>query len=115
MLSEIAKTYHAEKKGNCAQSVAYAYAKAKKMPESEVETLLASMKTCGGGRAPNGTCGALYSALQLSKEENREAIETHFKNNAQGKTRCREIRPENIIPCNRCVEVAADALEKFNG
>ena len=30
---------------------------------------------------------------------------------AKGYTKCAEIRPNKIIPCNRCVELAGEALD----
>ena len=38
-------------------------------------------------------------------------FEDVFKRGAQGFTKCKEIRPNKIIPCNRCVELAGEALD----
>ncbi len=113
MLAKTAKEYHAEKKGNCAESVAYAYLVSKNTSLNEMELALAEMKLCGGGRAPNGLCGALYAALRFAKSENKQAIQEYFEKNAGGIC-CKDIRPAKITPCNRCVEIAAEAIEKLD-
>lgn len=113
MLSEIAKKYHAERNGNCAQSVAYALAQAKGFPKEKLEELLSNMSRCGGGKAPAGLCGALYAALQFVSEENKSELINAFKENSQGEILCKEIRSKKILPCNACVELAAKSLERF--
>ena len=87
MLAKTAKEFHAEKKGNCAESVAYAY--------------LVSKNT------------SLYAALRFAKNENKQAIQEYFEKNVGGIC-CKDIRPAKITPCNRCVEIAAEAIEKLD-
>ena len=67
-------------------------------------------RTFGGGKAPDGLCGALYAA-KMMQPDHAESIEDVFKRGAQGCTKCKEIRPNKIIPCNRCVELAGEALD----
>ena len=40
-----------------------------------------------------------------------DAIEDFFKRGAKNCTKCKEIRPNGVIPCNRCVELAGEALD----
>ena len=62
------------------------------------------------GRAPNGTCGALYAA-KMMQPDHSEALEDYFRRGAKNCTLCKEIRPNAVIPCNRCVEIAGEALD----
>ncbi|MCF0222273.1 MAG: hypothetical protein HUK19_08270 [Fibrobacter sp.] len=112
-ISEIAKNFHGEHRGNCAMSVAYGYMRV--MGKSEAEALESAemFRNFGGGRAPDGTCGALHAALSLSPQNAAELKEI-FRMGAKGCTRCSEIRPNAIIPCNRCVELAGEALDSLN-
>ena len=50
---------------NCAQSV---------VSVAEDASLLDEMKSCGGGRAPEGLCGALWGAMALSPAEETDEI-----------------------------------------
>jgi hypothetical protein len=65
----------------------------------------------GRGKADNGTCGALHSALLLDDPEKKESVRKSFVEVA-GSEQCREIRAQNLISCLQCVEVAARFLEK---
>lgn len=114
MIAELATEFHNAHKGNCAQSVAFAFAIANGKPEAEALEIAAKMKAYGGGHAPGGTCGALYAAKLFTPEFSGK-IEELFKAGASGKTLCREIRPAAIIPCNRCVELAGEALDQVLG
>lgn len=113
MIAEIAKQFHAEHRGNCAMSVAYAFAKAKGLSEEEAIAKAQEFQGFGGGRAPEGLCGALYAAQTLNPDKKLE-IEKVFKEGAKNCTHCKEIRPNAIIPCNSCVELAGCALDKVN-
>lgn len=108
-ISEVAKEYHANH-GNCAFSVMYGYWRSMGKSEAEAMALAESARSFSGGRAPDGTCGALYAAKLIALEQ-ACAVEEYFKNGAKGCTRCKEIRPNAVIPCNRCVELAGEALE----
>ncbi|WP_298772317.1 hypothetical protein [uncultured Fibrobacter sp.] len=110
-IAEISKNYHAEKRGNCAMSVAYGFARSKGKTEEESLTFAEQFRNFGGGRAPDGYCGALHAAKTLCPAR-ADNIEQLFKEGAQGCTRCKEIRPQAIISCNRCVELAGEALDK---
>ena len=109
-IAEISKKFHADKRGNCAMAVAYGYARATGKSEDEAVKAAEMFRTFGGGKAPDGLCGALYAA-KMMQPDHGEAIEEFFKRGAQGCTKCSEIRPNKIIPCNRCVELAGEALD----
>ena len=87
---------------NCAQAVAEGCGH----PE-----MVAELASCGGGRAPEGLCGALHSALLLVKPENREAVKKEFQA-AAGALTCREIKSEAKFPCSECVRLGAMLVEK---
>ena len=61
-IAELAKNFHAEHRGNCAMSVAYAFSRSSGKTEKEALETAEMFRNFGGGRAPNGTCGALYAA-----------------------------------------------------
>jgi hypothetical protein len=109
-IAEISKKYHADKRGNCAMSVAYGFARAAGKDENEALQEAEKYRNFGGGRAPDGLCGALHAAMTLNPEH-VESIKEIFKLGAKSFTRCKEIRPQGIIPCNRCVELAGEALD----
>ena len=66
------------------------------------------MSSCGGGRAPEGTCGALYGAMQVAPEKAAAVLAVFVA--ATGASSCREIKGCNRVPCQECVRVAARAL-----
>ena len=109
-IASLSKEFHAAKRGNCAMSVAYGNARATGKSEAEAVASAEMFRNFGGGKAPNGQCGALYAA-KMMQPDHAEAIEDFFKRGAQGFTRCKEIRPNKVIPCNRCVELAGEALD----
>ena len=88
---------------NCAQAVADGMGRSDLVPE---------LAACGGGRAPEGLCGALHSALLLVKPEKRDAVKAEFSA-AAGALTCREIKGETRFPCAECVRIAADLVEKY--
>lgn len=86
---------------NCAQTVCAAF---------DRDDMLEAMKACGGGRAPEGTCGALYAATLLAPERAGEITAAFLS--ANGATRCRELKGEHRVPCQTCVATAASLLDK---
>ena len=75
---------------NCAESIAHAFKN--KIPLSDEE--LKNYKNFGGGRAPEGYCGAIYAAkclLEKSGSEKAALLPEIFRNIA-GSFKCREIR-----------------------
>lgn len=93
------------KKHNCAQAVAAGFGK---------DALVEELKTCGGGNAPNGYCGALYAALRLTDEAHHADIIAEFTAAAQA-AECRNIKAAAVpYPCCECVRKAADLVEKYS-
>ena len=100
--------YHRQRRGNCAQSVAFAWGS--KYPGGRgVEAVFAG---CGAGRAPGGLCGALYASCELAGAHAAEAIKRSFAGKTGGHQTCKDIRASRALPCSECVELAADLLEK---
>ena len=97
-MSKSASEFFAEvpRRYNCAQSVAAGAGR---------EDLTSDFAAMGGGRAPEGLCGALYAALQLLPEEKQEAAREAFLARA-GSLYCREIKSGTVFSCAECVELA---------
>lgn len=89
---------------NCAQAVAAGFGR---------EDLLDQLAVCGGGKAPEGFCGALYAALLLLPEPLRAKAAAEFEA-AIGSPRCREIKAAGLKSCAECVAAAARIVEKLN-
>ena len=106
-MKEYAKDYHAKHLGNCAMSVAAAWLNAHQGDMSEVE----SFRSCGGGRAEGGLCGALYAALQYCPAQ-KDKITEEFRKRCNG-TLCSELRPSKNHTCNDRVGVAAEILDEL--
>ena len=88
---------------NCAQAVADGCGH----PE-----LVGELASCGGGRAPEGRCGALHAALLITPSEHHEAIRNAFvKEN--GSEFCKDLKGTLHVPCTQCVETAAALAEKY--
>jgi len=91
---------------NCAQSVMRAF---QPHPNITDEDILHA-KHLGGGRAEEGLCGALYSALRLTDEPPaRQRLRDAFVAET-GSDKCREIRRAGRVPCVECVRLAAHLL-----
>lgn len=94
---------------NCAQSVAEACGSKFDLTQER----FASLHMCGGGRAPQGKCGALHAAQVLLEKKFPDRIsscEDIFLREA-GSIYCREIRAFKKLSCIGCVEKAAGLLE----
>ena len=85
-IAEISKQFHAEHRGNCAMAVAYGYARATGKSEADAVASAEMFRNFGGGKAPNGSCGALYAA-KMMQPDHAEAIEDFFKRGAQNFTK----------------------------
>ena len=71
-IAEISKQFHADHRGNCAMSVAYGYARATGKSEAEAMASAEMFRNFGGGKAPNGSCGALYAAKMMQDKQTRQ-------------------------------------------
>ncbi len=99
------------RKMNCAQAVMAGFTD----KFSIGEDALASLASCGGGRAPHGKCGALHAAEQILIERIPEKV---IKLNeifldAAGSSRCMEIKALKKLSCMGCVEKAAGFLDSM--
>ncbi|MCU0858886.1 MAG: C-GCAxxG-C-C family protein [Pontiellaceae bacterium] len=108
-MKKTAVDHYKNGRGNCAQAVALAW-KDKKQPESEHHSLFSG---CGGGRAPEGLCGAVHAACELAGGHQKETIKEQFKARANGQITCKEIRRNRIMTCTECVTTAAELLEEL--
>jgi len=87
---------------NCAQAVIEGSGSPERVPE---------MAAFGGGRAPEGMCGALYAATQAVSEDKRQALIDDFLSEMPS-TKCRELK-EHGVPCVKCVEVGERLAKKY--
>ena len=95
---------------NCCESVAYAFKD--QIPLSDEE--LRSYAGFGGGRAPEGYCGAVYAArrlLEIAGSPKAAGLPAVFEK-AAGSAKCRKIKALKKISCLECVEKAARAVEE---
>jgi len=110
-MKETAQKYHRERRGNCAQSVAFSWG-SKNLGGRGVEEVFSGY---GGGRAPGGLCGAVFAACELAGPVAAEAIKQAFAEKNGGLLTCREIRAAGKLSCNECVGLAAELLEQQVG
>lgn len=90
---------------NCAQSVVYAWREV----SGDKSIALADLKPFGGGRAPDGLCGALHAACMIAPDR-AEALKHDFATRL-GSIYCKELRAAKIHPCESCVLQATELLE----
>lgn len=91
------------KKQNCAQAVLHAFADHLGIPEGIIE----SFKAHGGGRAPEGICGAAYAAEfvlgMAGVVDDHTNVVAHLESLA-GSAKCLEIKEHKKMSCLACVE-----------
>jgi len=95
---------------NCCESVAYAFQD--RIPLAGEE--LRNFAGFGGGRAPEGYCGAIYAAkrlLEISGSPLAADISNIFDGIA-GSVKCREIKALKKASCLMCVEKAAELVSR---
>jgi len=90
---------------NCAQVVLDAWQRATRLDVAMVE----EYRAFGGGRAPEGECGALYAACQ-AVPATAASMRTAFAQKA-GSGHCLTLKRELRFPCKECVGLAAELLE----
>jgi len=96
---------HPPERLNCAQSVLHAWREV----SGDTSIPLADLKPFGGGRAPDGLCGALHAACDIAPDR-AEVLKQNFA--AQlGSLYCRELRAAKVHPCETCVGHATELLE----
>ena len=107
--SQASRFYHGPEGYNCAQAVLKYFQNDLRISDEAI----ASSKGLGGGRAPQGRCGALHAALTLIDDEGMKAeLEERFRT-AAGASVCRDIRSLNKLSCKDCVDTAAALAEKI--
>lgn len=90
---------------NCAQSVLYAWREV----SGDQSIALADLKPFGGGRAPDGLCGALHAAC-LVAPDHAEVLKQNFAVRL-GSLYCKELRAAKVHSCETCVIQATGLLE----
>ena len=90
---------------NCAQAILKGFQKELNIPESRI----AEFKAWGGGRAPEGICGALFAAEILLAEQGKPSIKEKFKTKV-GNVNCLAIKRECKVPCIDCVRIADELM-----
>ena len=112
-MKETAKAYYLGKKGprrlNCAESIAETLREKFPLDVGTME----SFSACGGGRAPEGNCGAFFAAKRI--------LERHFPETAgekmerlrsfAGSLKCREIKALKKKNCLECIEKAVEVID----
>ncbi|MGL4595558.1 MAG: GDSL-type esterase/lipase family protein [Thermoguttaceae bacterium] len=91
------------KEYNCAQAIAKGFGR---------DDLVESLKASGGGRAPDGICGALYAVMLMTPENKHAEIKQLFEQSV-GNIHCKEIKAVEKTPCPECVRRAAVLYAKF--
>lgn len=90
---------------NCAQSVLHAWREV----SGDKSIAVADLKPFGGGRAPDGLCGALYAACTVAPTQVGQ-LKAHFAAR-MGSLYCKELRAARKNSCEACVAYAAGLLE----
>jgi len=107
-MKQIAVAYYLSKKGNCAQSVAFALQQKGWASNSTLE----DMAGCGAGRAPERMCGALYAAIKsVADPKIVQEMKARFVEASGGHLSCPQIRAARKLTCVQCVELASEMLE----
>lgn len=108
-MKDTAVDHFKSRRGNCAQAVAQAWKEKRDPASNHTERFTNS----GSGRAPEGFCGALHAARELSGSAGNKLTE-EFQKRAGGHIACRDIRKNRIMPCHDCVAIAAELLETLS-
>jgi hypothetical protein len=89
---------------NCAQAVLHAW----QAVTGDTRIALAELKPFGGGRAPEGICGALYGAC-VAAPHRAAALRSGFAARL-GSVHCKTLRTGGDHACQECVAYAAELL-----
>ena len=113
MSKEKAKAHFLGQQGharlNCGQTIIKAFQEKFSLSDE----MIARFAGYGGGRAPEGHCGAFYAAkaiLEPCHPEKLKDCEQALMTTA-GSTKCKEIRSSRKLTCIGCVEKVAEKLE----
>ena len=103
-MTKASDKFHGVEKYNCAQAVLKFFEDHPAASPEKIE----EFKQFGGGRAPDGVCGAIYAASHILNNEKLAAeLKETFKREA-GSCGCREIKDAGRLSCAGCVDLAAD-------
>jgi len=97
---------------NCAQSVISAFKDDFNIGDDTVD----AFKSYGGGRAPDGLCGAFYAVKYIiNKQHDNEKVAELEKNFLEqaGALECKNIKGLKKLSCVGCVEKSSELLEKL--
>ena len=107
-----AKDHYLGKNGcerlNCARSVVEPFKDRLALSPETLE----HFASCGGGRAPEGHCGAIHAALTIADKAapgKVQEIKDYFNLNA-GSLKCREIKAQKKMMCLDCIGHAVEFL-----
>ena len=112
-MKETAKAYYLGKKGphrlNCAQSIAVTLQEKFSLGDE----MMARFAACGGGRAPDGYCGAFYAAKCILERYAAQdaAAKIELLRSFAGSLKCKEIKALKKKSCLECIEKAVEAVE----
>ena len=91
----------APEKLNCAQCILKAF-----QTQLNIEDeLIATFRKHGGGRAPEGICGALYAVDYLLAQQGKNSVQAEFLQKANAIT-CLELKKRRKVSCEMCVTIA---------
>ncbi|MBC8059523.1 MAG: C-GCAxxG-C-C family protein [Clostridiaceae bacterium] len=96
---------------NCSQAVVSAFKDKFNLEDEIVE----SFKAYGGGRAPEGVCGAYYAVKFIAEKcdiDNSAELKEYFLEHA-GALECSHIRSLRKLSCIGCVEKSSEFLDKI--
>jgi hypothetical protein len=91
---------------NCAQAVLHGY----QAVSGDRTLAVEDFAGLGGGRAPEGLCGALYAATRIAPLAT-DALKKEFVRRT-GSITCKELKGCLRQPCVVCVATAAELLEE---
>ncbi len=106
VVKQAVDSFHGKDSLNCAQAVIKGFQQIAEIPDSLIE----QFKRMGGGRAPDGVCGALHAAMELVNNDKATQKLRDIFVAAASSDKCREIRAAKTLPCVQCVELAAKEL-----
>ncbi len=92
---------------NCAQSILAAWKDEFGIEDAEI----GDFKNYGGGRAPDGVCGALFAANFLLNRKGLASATEHFEKQV-GFTTCRKIKGDAHVCCEQCVQTGHDLVRR---
>ncbi|HXE42966.1 MAG TPA: C-GCAxxG-C-C family protein [Candidatus Baltobacteraceae bacterium] len=90
---------------NCAQAVLHAWHKI----TGDTSVPIVDLKAFGGGRAPEGICGALHTACLIAPDH-AKTLKSAFAERL-GSIYCKELRAAGNHRCIACVAEAAELLD----